>query len=82
MVSTHPRRCKSTRSNRDGVPAGGAKLDKDKCPACDSGKEGTDKEVWMNCDQCKTWYHWFCTESSAEHVISSIKTWCVLRAVS
>ena len=33
----------------------------DTCPACDSEKEAVDKAVWVLCDQCKTWYHWFCT---------------------
>ncbi|EKM55800.1 uncharacterized protein PHACADRAFT_209325 [Phanerochaete carnosa HHB-10118-sp] len=38
--------------------------DEDKCPAC---KEETlkdwneeDKESWVRCDACKTWFHWRC----------------------
>ncbi|TFK55342.1 Clavaminate synthase-like protein [Heliocybe sulcata] len=41
------------------------RADDDKCPACkddaDDGMSTADKESWVRCDACKTWYHWRCT---------------------
>ncbi|EPQ58517.1 jumonji protein [Gloeophyllum trabeum ATCC 11539] len=42
----------------------------DKCPACkDENGEVTalaDKESWIRCDACKTWYHWRCAGDGGE----------------
>ncbi|KDQ60551.1 hypothetical protein JAAARDRAFT_125212 [Jaapia argillacea MUCL 33604] len=36
----------------------------DSCPACTSNQtaewNAADKENWVRCDSCKTWYHWRC----------------------
>ncbi|KAF7796792.1 hypothetical protein EIP86_007976 [Pleurotus ostreatoroseus] len=38
--------------------------DEDKCPACTEETtqdwDSTDKESWVRCDACKTWFHWRC----------------------
>ncbi|KAI0075787.1 Clavaminate synthase-like protein [Panus rudis PR-1116 ss-1] len=38
--------------------------DKDKCPACPDmlklEDDVVDKESWVRCDACKTWFHWRC----------------------
>ncbi|KAG8760511.1 JmjC domain-containing histone demethylation protein 1 [Serendipita sp. 396] len=32
-----------------------------KCPGCKDGDEELNKEIWICCDACKTWYHWVCS---------------------
>ena len=46
------------------------------CPACDLSKETTtavDKESWIRCDACKTWYHWRCVGDDSD--VESIDKW-------
>lgn len=52
--------------------------DEDRCPAC---KEETrldwndaDKENWVRCDACKTWFHWRCV---GEGDLEAIGKWYV-----
>lgn len=81
-----PRKRKSRRASgledKDGGGAspenetGGGDPSADECPACDAGKEVQDRDLWVLCDQCKTWYHWFCTTSSADYELASIDKWC------
>lgn len=37
--------------------------DKDSCPSCSKSayrlREG-EKDTWIQCDKCKTWFHWRC----------------------
>ncbi|EJD53426.1 Clavaminate synthase-like protein [Auricularia subglabra TFB-10046 SS5] len=47
----------------------------EECPACEDGKEVKDKETWVQCDNCKKWYHWFCTASSEELELAAIDKW-------
>jgi hypothetical protein len=33
------------------------------CPACNADESplnAAEKESWVRCDACKTWYHWVC----------------------
>ncbi|KAF8623960.1 hypothetical protein AX15_006118 [Amanita polypyramis BW_CC] len=47
------------------------------CPACtDLSKEtlnASDKESWIRCDACKTWYHWRCVGNDND--VESIDKW-------
>ncbi|KAM6500801.1 jumonji superfamily protein [Amanita muscaria] len=47
------------------------------CPACtDISKEvlnSQDKESWIRCDPCKTWYHWRCAGDGSE--VENIDKW-------
>ncbi|KXN90450.1 JmjC domain-containing histone demethylation protein 1 [Leucoagaricus sp. SymC.cos] len=47
------------------------------CPACIQGESSTlnafEKERWIRCDACKTWYHWRCVGKGDD--IESIDKW-------
>ncbi|CCM00150.1 uncharacterized protein FIBRA_02177 [Fibroporia radiculosa] len=51
--------------------------DDNTCPACNP--EGTeewaaaDKESWVRCDACKTWYHWRCTGDGGD--LDAVDKW-------
>ena len=60
-----------------------APQEEDKCPAC---KEATqedwraeDKESWVRCDACKTWFHWRC---AGQGDLEAIGKWCALVRVA
>lgn len=47
------------------------------CPACVDGQANSlnsfEKERWVRCDACKTWYHWRCVGQGDD--IDSIDKW-------
>ena len=50
----------------------------DKCPACSDGtaqqeKDSGEKESWVRCDACKTWFHWRC---AGDGDLDAIGKWC------
>ncbi|KAI0670700.1 Clavaminate synthase-like protein [Trametes maxima] len=54
------------------------KEDDDKCPACkDEQGQGeqlaADKEQWVRCDACKTWFHWRCVGEGGD--LDAIGKW-------
>lgn len=41
----------------------------DTCPACnidESPLNAAEKESWVRCDTCKTWYHWVCAGNGGD----------------
>ena len=44
----------------------------ERCPACKEEVEGAtnevagDKETWIQCDACKTWFHWNCAGNGGD----------------
>lgn len=55
---------------------------KDSCPACSSkpGRVGLeDKETWIQCDKCKTWFHWHCVGDGGDY--EALQKWCAKYAV-
>lgn len=60
----------------------------DKCPACknenvaEPGAATADKEKWVRCDACKTWFHWRCVGQGGD--LDAVDQWyaCVLLFVS
>ena len=41
----------------------------EKCPACKEGAMNElagDKETWIQCDACKTWFHWNCAGNGGD----------------
>ena len=62
----------------------GARNDDDKaeerCPACKTGtttEVAGDKETWIQCDACKTWFHWDCAGNGGD--AQQVDKWCVGR---
>lgn len=55
----------------------------DTCPACKDDSEQTpssaDKEQWVRCDACKTWFHWRC---AGQGDLDAVDKWCVSRLCS
>lgn len=52
--------------------------DDDRCPACST--DGTsenwaaaDKESWVRCDACKTWFHWRCAGNGGD--LDAVDKW-------
>ncbi|TFK42857.1 jumonji superfamily protein [Crucibulum laeve] len=47
------------------------------CPACSSNVDqpssAFEKEKWIRCDVCKTWYHWRCVENGED--VDTIDKW-------
>ena len=65
-----------------GVPApadGGTS--NDKCPACqDQGEQNSnsaDRESWVRCDACKSWFHWRCVGQQGD--LEAVDKWWVFR---
>lgn len=54
----------------------------DKCPACKNGESeawaAVDKENWVRCDACKTWYHWRCAGDGGD--LDAVDKWSELLA--
>lgn len=54
---------------------------KDICPACPDQEKAdeaaTNKEDWIRCDACKTWYHWRCVGNGQE--LEAIDKWYVFQ---
>ena len=53
--------------------------DENRCPACKGGDtqddwNQEDKESWVRCDACKTWFHWRCV---GEGDLEAIGKWYV-----
>ncbi|RPD65805.1 Clavaminate synthase-like protein [Lentinus tigrinus ALCF2SS1-7] len=52
-------------THQEGEEVTHAKTQDDKCPACKDTQEDTpltvaEKEKWVRCDACKSWFHWRC----------------------
>jgi hypothetical protein len=48
----------------------------DACPACkadESPLNAAEKESWVRCDACKTWYHWVCAGNGDD--IEAVDKW-------
>ncbi|KAF8484388.1 hypothetical protein JB92DRAFT_3028837 [Gautieria morchelliformis] len=44
--------------------------DKDTCPSCPDQPQQVragEKDTWIQCDKCKTWFHWRCVGEGADH---------------
>ncbi len=52
--------------------------EEDRCPACaDEAMQGwnaADKESWVRCDACKSWFHWRC---AGDGDLEAVDKWCV-----
>lgn len=60
----------------------GERDEDDKCPACKDivRPEGepiiaADKEKWVRCDACKTWFHWRCVGEGGD--LDAVGKWSV-----
>ena len=56
----------------------GEKAQEERCPACRDGDgeqppDAADKEKWVRCDACKTWFHWRC---AGEGDLDAVDKWC------
>jgi F-box/leucine-rich repeat protein 10/11 len=54
--------------------------DKDSCPACSSRPsrhDSEDKRTWIQCDKCRTWFHWHCVGDGND--CNSLQKWCANR---
>lgn len=55
----------------------GTQAQDDTCPACvghDTQQwAAADKENWVRCDACKTWYHWRCAGDGSD--LDAIDKW-------
>ncbi|KAH7927694.1 Clavaminate synthase-like protein [Leucogyrophana mollusca] len=51
--------------------------EEDTCPACKDGRHtvlnASEKESWIRCDACKTWYHWLCAGNGTD--VETIDKW-------
>ncbi|KAI0362800.1 Clavaminate synthase-like protein [Trametes cingulata] len=56
--------------------------DDDRCPACkdaqvkaegESEQSAADKEKWVRCDACKTWFHWRCVGEGGD--LDAVDKW-------
>ncbi|KZT66856.1 Clavaminate synthase-like protein [Daedalea quercina L-15889] len=60
-----------------GEGAAQAQASDDTCPACAGGSTeqwaAADKENWVRCDACKTWYHWRCAGDGGD--LDAIDKW-------
>ncbi|KAF7971632.1 hypothetical protein HWV62_24129 [Athelia sp. TMB] len=48
----------------------------DKCPACNANEsplKAAEKESWVRCDFCKTWYHWACAGNGGD--LEAVDKW-------
>lgn len=68
----------STRSNTPDVLTSGHPSVNDEsldCPACtpESREHNYRKESWIECDSCKTWYHWRCAGNGED--VNNIAKW-------
>lgn len=67
----------STRSNTPDVKAGHPSVNDESldCPACtpESREHNYRKESWIECDSCKTWYHWRCAGNGED--VNNIAKW-------
>ncbi|KIJ30334.1 hypothetical protein M422DRAFT_784040 [Sphaerobolus stellatus SS14] len=60
-------------------PGKSSDKDKDRCPACSDkvvDSEITDKDIWISCDKCKTWFHWRCLGETGDPEAWS--KWCAI----
>ena len=48
----------------------------DACPACNADESplnAAEKESWVRCDACKTWYHWVCAGNGGD--LEAVDKW-------
>jgi hypothetical protein len=48
----------------------------DTCPACNANESplnAAEKESWVRCDACKTWYHWVCAGNGGD--LETVDKW-------
>lgn len=48
----------------------------DTCPACNTNEsplDAAEKESWVRCDACKTWYHWTCAGDGGD--LEAVDKW-------
>ena len=41
----------------------------ERCPACTAGattEVAGDRETWIQCDACRTWFHWNCAGNGGD----------------
>ena len=55
--------------------------DDDRCPECkgsvpEGSQVAADKEKWVRCDACKTWFHWRCVGEGGD--LDAVDKWSVL----
>lgn len=47
-------------------PVEEAAQEEERCPACKEGESDQNKDTWICCDACKTWYHWACAGNGGD----------------
>ncbi|OBZ75769.1 JmjC domain-containing histone demethylation protein 1 [Grifola frondosa] len=68
----------SSAKREDADISASARQDEDRCPACKEGESGehwaaVDKESWVRCDACKTWFHWRCAGDNGD--LDAVDKW-------
>ncbi|KAI0807049.1 jumonji protein [Fomes fomentarius] len=63
---------------QDPEEAGKTQTQDDKCPACKEGQPEdppavAEKEQWVRCDACKTWFHWRCVGQGGD--LDAVDKW-------
>ncbi|EIN07626.1 jumonji protein [Punctularia strigosozonata HHB-11173 SS5] len=73
-----------SQTNGHNEPSAKRSAEEDRCPACEpkdeqgSGAEtpAADKESWVRCDACKTWFHWRCVGQGGGDLEAVDKWFC------
>ena len=78
--STTPRESSPQPSDSSGLsePPPTNQDDKDTCPSCPDEPyqfRAGEKDTWIQCNKCKTWFHWRCVGEGADH--ETLLKWCV-----
>lgn len=63
---------------QDPEEAGKTQTQDDRCPACQAGQPEdppavAEKEQWVRCDACKTWFHWRCVGQGGD--LDAVDKW-------
>lgn len=74
-----------TQALQEGEEGAQAQTQDDKCPACKDAQGDTpltvaEKEKWVRCDACKSWFHWRCVGEGGD--LDAVDKWCVLLSKS
>ena len=57
--------------------------DRDTCPSCPTQPyrfRAGEKDTWIQCDKCKTWFHWRCVGEGADH--EALQKWYAIQSKS